>query len=533
MKNAKFQNHFYYFRKLCAMNSQLTYDEYPFLKELGLEKDNKGFSAYGKWSGEGEVITSVNPHNGKPIAIVRMASLKEYEIGMKSMADAQKKWMLTPAPKRGEVVRQLGNALREKKKALGRLISLEVGKIIPEGEGEVQMFIDMCDFVAGLSRNIPGQVFPSDKEGHLLVEMWNPLGMVGVITAFNYPHAAVSWSLLLSMICGNVTVWKPSPSTCLTAIATMKIFESVLKGCGIDPGVIVCCPGSKDLGEAVVNDARIKLVVFTGSTAVGRSVSERVHKRFGKTILELGGNNATVIMDDANIEVAVKDSFFNAIGMAGQRCTNLRRLLVHEKVYDDFVSKLVKLYQGVTIGDPLDSKTLVTPLHYSWAVKEFKTAIENIKAQGGKILFGGSVIENKFSGGNYVMPTIVEINQRTAPIVCHEFFMPILYLIKIEDLDDAIELNNAVPQGLSSSIYTKDMQNVFKWIGPTGSDCGVVNVNTGTTSTELGGKYTYKYIIYQVLSVAKRRLEVEGRLVLIHGNNLCGDLPVLLTMEEM
>jgi len=471
------------------MESNLAFDDYPFLKELGLEKENLGGYYSGKFVGSGETVTSYNPHNGKAIATIKMASPEEYEEAVKSMTKGKKAWAKMPAPKRGEIVRQLGEAFRAKKEALGKLISLEVGKILTEGAGEVQEVIDMCDYGCGLSRMIPGQVFPSEREDHVMIEMWNPVGLIGVITAFNFPFAVFGWNLVLAMICGDLTLWKSAPTTSLVTVATMKIIDEVLQKNDCPEGVVTCCPGGKTIGELVVNDKRLELISFTGSTAVGRRVANAVQDRFGKTILELGGNNASIIMDDANIENAIKACVFAAAGTCGQRCTSLRRLLVHEKVYDDVVSRLVKAYPSIPIGDPLDPKTLVGPLHYKHAVQEYVKGLEEIHHQGGKILVGGKTLEDKFPGGNHILPTIVAIDPRKAPIVKEELFMPILYVIKITSLDEAIELNNDVPQGLGSSVFTSNMQNVFKWIGPLGSDCGLVNVNIGPSGAEIGGAF--------------------------------------------
>jgi aldehyde dehydrogenase family 7 protein A1 len=471
------------------MESELHFEDYPFLKDLGLEKDNLGGFNGSKWVSSDSAVTSVNPHNGHKVATTKQVTAEEYEDTIKIMAANKKAWAKMPAPKRGEIVRQIGEAFRAKKEALGKLITLEVGKILSEGLGEVQEAIDMCDFACGLSRMIPGQVLPSEREDHIILENWNPVGIVGVITAFNFPCAVFAWNLMLSMICGNMTMWKPAPSTPLVTLATMKIILEVLEKNKCPAGVVTCVVGGKEIGEAVSKDKRVDLVSFTGSTFVGKIVSQTVTNRFGRVLLELGGNNATIIMDDANVELAVKGSLFGAAGTCGQRCTSLRRLLIHEKVYDKVKEMLLKAYPSIPIGDPLDSKTLVGPLHYKHGVKEYVDNLKKIEEQGGKIIYGGKTLEEKFPGGNYLLPTLVEIDQKTAPIVQHELFMPILYLIKIKDLDEAIELNNDVPQGLSSSLFTMNMQNVFKWVGPTGSDCGIVNVNIGTSGAEIGGAF--------------------------------------------
>jgi aldehyde dehydrogenase family 7 protein A1 len=471
------------------MESELTFDQFPFLKELGLEKDNLGCYYNGKWHGDGPTYTSVNPHNGKPIARIRFASDKNYEDAVQTMLKGQKEWMGIPAPKRGEIVRQIGDAVRAKKVPLGQLISLEMGKITSEGLGEVQEVIDMCDFACGQSRMIPGQIFPSERENHAMLEMWNPLGLIGVITAFNFPFAVFGWNLANAMICGNMTMWKGSPTTSLVTVASMKIIEEVLKKNNLPEGVVTVVSGEVRPGELMVNDHRMKLISFTGSTAVGRKISKQVAERFGKHILELGGNNAITIMDDADVNMAVKGCLFAAVGTCGQRCTSLRRLFIHEKVFDEVVGKLLNAYPTVAIGDPLDAKTLCGPLHTKFGVKQYVEGLEVIKKQGGKILCGGKTLEDTFPGGNYVLPTIVEIDQRTAPIVKEELFCPILYVIKIKSFSEAVELNNDVPQGLSSSIFTNNIKHAFQWIGPHGSDCGLVNVNIGTSGAEIGGAF--------------------------------------------
>jgi len=472
------------------MESELTFDQYPFLKELGLEKENLGCYFDGKFIGDGETYTTISPITGKPVARVKFASSQNYEDCVEAMTKAKKEWMRTPAPKRGEIVRQIGDAFRAKKEPLGKLISFEMGKILAEGLGEVQETIDICDYACGQSRMIPGQVFPSEREDHTMIEMWNPVGIVGVITAFNFPNAVFGWNLTNSMICGNLTLWKGAESTSLITIATMKIIHEVLEKNKIPSGVVTMVLGlGKTIGEQMINDKRVNLVSFTGSTFIGQRVSRQVNDRFGKTILELGGNNAVIILEDADIKMAVQACLFAAVGTCGQRCTTLRRLMIHEKVYDQVVSKLVAAYPSIAIGDPLDSKTLCGPLHRADAVKMYLDGIEKIKQQGGKILYGGKTLDNPSLTGFYVYPTIVEIDQRSAEIVKEELFCPILYVIKIKNLDEGIELNNAVPQGLSSAVFTQNMKNVFKWIGPNGSDCGIVNVNIGTSGAEIGGAF--------------------------------------------
>jgi aldehyde dehydrogenase family 7 protein A1 len=463
----------------------INFAKYPFLAELGLEETNLGCYTNGEWKGGDEEVTSHNPHDNSVSAKVKLATLDHYEECIKSMEDEKERWFSTPAPARGEIVRQIGDKLREKKDALGSLISLEMGKIKAEGDGEVQEVIDICDLACGLSRSLEGKVLPSERPGHMMLECWNPLGIVGVITAFNFPCAVFGWNACIGMVCGDLMLWKGAPSTPLVSIATTKIFADVLKENGFNSIVSLCQGDGVAIGEKISNDPRIPLVSFTGSTKVGRIVSETVSKRFGKCILELGGNNAVIVMDDANTDMALKACAFSAVGTCGQRCTSLRRIYLHDTVYDDFVAKLVKSYSTVKVGSQLDSDTLMGPLHSKMGVDLYTSAIEKIKAQGGEILTGGKVIEAE---GNYVEPTVVAID-KDAEIVKTETFAPIVYVFKIKDLDEAIKYNNSVPQGLSSSLFTNDIGNYFKWIGPNGSDCGLVNCNIGSSGAEIGGAF--------------------------------------------
>lgn len=363
-----------------------------------------------------------------------------------------------------------------------------MGKIKSEGLGEVQEVIDICDMAVGMSRTISGKVLPSERPDHWMMEVWNPLGIVGVVTAFNFPVAVCGWNAALALICGNMFLWKPALTTCLTSVAFGKIMTDVLAANGFNSVFTVCCGDGPDIGDALVKDERIPLVSFTGSTKVGRHVAAEVARRFGKTILELGGNNATIVMPDSDLELAFQGSVFGAVGTAGQRCTTLRRLFLHEDIYDDFVARMVKAYPAFEkrMGDPLDENTLLGPLHLKRGVDEYLAGIEEIKKQGGKILYGGRKVDGL--DGNYVLPTIVEI-AHDAPIVKTEIFAPILYVFKFSNLDEAIEWNNEVPQGLSSSLFTKNLQNMFQWVGPAGSDCGLVNCNIGTSGAEIGGAF--------------------------------------------
>lgn len=463
---------------------RLTFNDYPFLKELGLSETNSGVYRDGQWTASGEEVLALNPSTNKPIARVKMGSPADYEACVKSMEQEKIRWMKTPAPIRGEVVRQIGEAFRKKKEPLGMLISLEMGKIKSEGLGEVQEYIDICDMATGLSRTLEGKVLPSERPGHFMMEQWNPLGLVGCITAFNFPVAVAGWNAAIAFICGDLMVLKPAPSTNLCAIAVQIIVNEVFDKFGFKSIHTLCCGGA-DVGGLMVNDRRMPLISFTGSTAVGQSIAVDVAKRFGRTILELGGNNAAIIMEDADLDLALKACVFACVGTAGQRCTTMRRIFLHESVYDKFVERMVSAYKTIKSGDPLEEGVLLGPLHSKLAIQQFKDGIQEIKKQGGKILVGGNV---KAGEGNFVEPTIVEISP-SAPIVQHELFAPVAYVMKFKTLDEAIALNNSVPQGLSSALFTKNLQNYFNWVGPAGSDCGIVNCNIGTSGAEIGGAF--------------------------------------------
>lgn len=460
------------------------FSQHPFLKELGLQEQGNFGCFNGEWFGNGNIITSYNPSTGNPIATIIGATKEDYEKCIESTIKAQKEWKSIPAPQRGEILRQFGDECRRLKEPLGKLISLEMGKILPEGLGEVQEVIDICDYAVGLSRMINGSVLPSERKDHVLMEVWNPLGTIGIITAFNFPMAVFGWNAAISLVCGNTQIWKGASTTSLCTIALTKVLESVLRKNGVNPAVssTILGPGST-IGDLLVNDKRISLISFTGSTEIGRGVSTKVHSRFGRTILELGGNNAIIVMDDADLDLVIPATFFAAVGTCGQRCTTCRRLIVHEKVYDEVVNRLKKAYAQLKIGNPLEEGVLCGPLHTESSVKTFVEGIKTIQEQGGKILCGGKQIK-----GNFVEPTMVEID-RSAPIIKEELFVPILYVIKAKDLDDAIEINNSVPQGLSSSLFTNNQKSVFKWIGPEGSDCGIINVNAPSNGAEIGGAF--------------------------------------------
>ncbi|XP_022715297.1 aldehyde dehydrogenase family 7 member B4 [Durio zibethinus] len=459
--------------------------EYEFLSEIGLSSSNLGCFVNGTWKGSGPVISTVNPANNQKIADVTEASIQDYEEGMQACNEAAKIWMQVPAPKRGDIVRQIGDALRTKLQQLGRLVSLEMGKILPEGIGEVQEIIDMCDFAVGLSRQLNGSIIPSERPNHIMLEMWNPLGIVGVITAFNFPCAVLGWNACIALVCGNCIVWKGAPTTPLVTIAMTKLVAGVLEKNNLPGAIFTSFCGGADIGEAIAKDRRIHLVSFTGSSKVGLKVQQTVNERFGKCLLELSGNNAIIVMDDADVQLAVRSVLFAAVGTAGQRCTTCRRLLLHESIYQTVLGQLLGVYKQIKIGDPLEKGTLLGPLHTSSSRKNFEKGIEIIKSQGGKILTGGRLIESE---GNFVQPTIVEISPN-ADVVKEELFAPVLYVMKFNTLKEAIEINNSVPQGLSSSVFTRKPEVIFKWIGPQGSDCGIVNVNIPTNGAEIGGAF--------------------------------------------
>jgi len=460
--------------------------KFSWLKELQLEKTNSGVYN-GTWFANGEITSSVSPANNKVIADVKQGSLEDYEKVIKASQDAWKIWADFPAPKRGEIVRQIGDALREKKHLLGKLVSLEMGKILSEGEGEVQEIIDVCDYAVGLSRMFEGKIIPSERPGHALMEVWNPLGVVGVITAFNFPVAVYGWNSAIGLACGNTFVWKGAPTTPLCSIALTKVIDSVFKKNDLPGGISALITGGAEIGQALAKDERVPLVSFTGSTPVGHKVSLTVQERFGKFLLELGGNNAIIVSEDADIDMVCTAALFSCVGTAGQRCTSTRRLILHESVHDKVVSKLVQSYAKVRIGDPLDTNTLYGPLHTKQAIENYKNAIEEAKKAGGKIEYGGKVLEDR--EGNYVLPTIITGLPHDAKVIHKETFAPIVYAIKFKTLDEAIRYNNEVKQGLSSSLFTTDIGSMFKWIGPKGSDCGIVNVNIPTSGAEIGGAF--------------------------------------------
>ncbi|HJU52680.1 MAG TPA: aldehyde dehydrogenase family protein [Acidimicrobiia bacterium] len=460
-------------------------DSARILEALGLGDLNPGVFA-GEWlDGADGTLEVLNPANGERIASVGQASKEEYERAVTASVAAFERWRMLPAPKRGEYVRQIGHALRTHKEALGSLVSLEMGKIRAEGEGEVQEMIDICDFAVGLSRQLYGLTMTSERPLHRMYEQWHPLGPVGVITAFNFPGAVWSWNAAIAAVCGDTVLWKPSSETPLTAVAVTKICEQVMAGTGFEAVFGLVVGRGSVVGDRMLGDERLPLISATGSTKVGRRVAAAVADRFGRSILELGGNNAIIVMDDANLELAVRAILFAAVGTAGQRCTSLRRLIVHEAVADKLVDRLVDAYKQVPIGDPLDAGTLMGPLVTQQAIRDMMSALERAQQQGGTVVTGGAVIDRP---GNFVEPTIVRI-PADAEIVQEETFAPILYVIEAANLDDAIAIQNGVRQGLSSAIFTDSLRSAERFLSAVGSDCGIANVNIGTSGAEIGGAF--------------------------------------------
>ncbi|HEX7814121.1 aldehyde dehydrogenase family protein [Dyella sp.] len=462
------------------------------LKALGLGSEQSGtYLGQGEWSKttNAGALQPVNPATGEVIASVHASSSADYEVIIKRAQEAFKVWRTTPAPQRGEAVRLCGEALRKHKDALGSLVALEMGKIKPEGDGEVQEMIDIADFAVGQSRMLYGYTMHSERPGHRMYDQYQPLGLVGIISAFNFPVAVWAWNAMLAAICGDVCIWKPSPKTPLSAIATMKICNEALKAGGFPDIFFLFNDAGTDLSQAFVDDKRIPLISFTGSTKVGRMVGERVAKRMGRSLLELGGNNAIIVDETADLKLAIPAIVFGAVGTAGQRCTTTRRLFVHESIIDDVTAKLVTAYKQVEgkIGDPTLSTTLMGPLNSADAVQAYLTAIEKAKASGGKVLTGGAALTDR--KGHFVQPAIVSGVKNSDDVVQTETFAPILYVMPFKTLDEAIELQNSVPQGLSSAIFTQNLKSAEQYLSAAGSDCGIANVNIGTSGAEIGGAF--------------------------------------------
>ena len=461
------------------MNTQEIFDT------LGLTEHNSGAFA-GEWlPASGEVIDVINPTSDERLATVTMASLEDYETIVENSVETFSRWRRLPAPKRGEFVRRLGDALREKIEPLGALVTLEMGKILPEGVGEVQEMVDICDFAVGLSRQLYGNTMASERPDHRMYEHWHPLGPVGVISAFNFPVAVWSWNSAIASVCGDTVVWKPSERTPLTAIAVTNIAQEVMAGSGFEGVFNLAVGDGKTIGDAMSRDRRLPLISATGSCNMGRIVGPTVAQRMGRSILELGGNNAIIVMDDADLDLAVRAALFSAVGTAGQRCTSLRRLLVHRAISDKMLSRLSEAYSQITIGDPLEEGTLMGPVVSKGAIDQLERAVEIAREQGGQVITGGNRIDRR---GYFVEPTIVKV-PREASITQDETFAPVLWVIEFDTLDEAIEIHNGVTQGLSSAIFTESLKNAERFLSHTGSDCGIANVNIGTSGAEIGGAF--------------------------------------------
>ena len=455
-------------------------------EKLALSEDNAGVFD-GEWRGGGAKIDKLSPIDGAKLATVRTAGDDDYKRTIARAQEAFEKWRKTPGPVRGDTVRRLGNALRELKHELGQLVTLETGKIIAEGEGEVQEMIDICDLAVGQSRMLYGLTIQSERASHRLMEQWHPLGLVAVISAFNFPVAVWSWNAALAAVCGDATIWKPSEKTPLTAVAVTKIAERVCRETGADPAIFSLLIGDrKSVGEKLANDPHVPLVSATGSVAMGLNVAKTVHGRLGRTIMELGGNNALIVAPTADIEMATQSIFFGAVGTAGQRCTSTRRVIVHESVADKVRAKLLSAYKLLPIGNPLDRKTLMGPLIDKKAVDAVQESIQKLKAEGGEVLYGGERME--LPGGCYMKPCLASAKPNFK-IVQEETFGPLLYLMTYRDFNEALAIQNGVPQGLTSSIFTNDVREAEKFVSVVGSDCGIANVNTGTSGAEIGGAF--------------------------------------------
>jgi aldehyde dehydrogenase (NAD+) len=458
------------------------------LKNLGIEDFNPGVCwGPGCWSGKDirRQIASINPATGEPIAGVGVGTAADLEVLVKTAQENFKTWRTVPAPVRGDLVRRVGESLRAYKDLLGSLVSLETGKIKEEGDGEVQEMIDMADFAVGQSRMLYGKTMHSERPVHRMYEQWHPLGVIGVITAFNFPAAVWAWNALIAAICGNTVIWKPSSKAPLTAVAIQHLCNRVMEEAGYRGVFNLFVTDEEQLAEGLVQDSRIPLISFTGSTGVGRRVGKLVASRLGRSLLELSGNNAVIVDETAALNLVVPAAVFGAVGTAGQRCTTTRRLIIHQSRYEELISQLIHAYRQLPIGNPLDRKTLVGPLIDAAAVEKFSNAIEELKLQGGEILYGGRVLQRS---GYFVEPTLVRAENHW-DIVQQETFAPILYLISFKTLDEAIELNNAAPQGFSSSLFTNNLRHAEQFLSHRGSDCGIANINLGTSGAEIGGAF--------------------------------------------
>ena len=460
------------------------------LEKLNIKNNQKGCNTGGIWIGEGEILSSFSPVNDLLLGTVQGASVQDYEYILDKAEDAFLSFRTLPAPKRGDLVRQLGNKLREKKSYLGQLVSWEMGKSLQEGLGEVQEMIDICDFAVGLSRQLYGLTMTSERPSHRLYEQYHPLGVVGIISAFNFPVAVWSWNVALAWVCGNVCIWKPSEKTPLCSIACQQIISEVLKENSMPEGISCIINGGAEVGKWIAEDHRIALVSATGSTRMGKDVGQRVASRLGKSLLELGGNNAIIISPHADLNTAIPASVFGAVGTCGQRCTSTRRLIVHESIFEEFINFLQKAYEQLRIGNPLDENNHVGPLIDLDAVEVYTEALSQVEAQGGAWLVSGSVLSEKDYGSNCYVKPAVAIIDHDAPIVYQETFAPILYVIKYKgEIEEAISIQNEVKQGLSSSIMSLNVRETEIFLSHWGSDCGIANVNIGTSGAEIGGAF--------------------------------------------
>jgi aldehyde dehydrogenase (NAD+) len=461
------------------------------LAELGIREVNNGVCTGTVWKETtGSVVESFSPSDGALIARVNQATAADYRDVVENAKKAFKVWRMIPAPKRGEVVRQMGLELRKYKEPLGKLVSYEMGKIYQEGLGEVQEMIDICDFAVGQSRQLYGSTMHSEREKHRMYDQYHPLGIVGVVSAFNFPVAVWAWNTMIALISGDVVIWKPSSKVFLCAVAVHNIVAKVLKANNVPEGVVnLVAAGSRELGDEFFSDKNIPLISFTGSTKIGKKVGRLVGERLGKSILELGGNNAVIVTPDADIEMALRAVVFGAVGTCGQRCTSTRRIIVHDSIYNDFKNRLISIYSNLPIGHALDAKTLVGPLVDKWAVETYLAAIEKVKAEGGKILIGGEVLTGDANpSGCFVTPCIAEVENHYE-IVQDETFAPLLYMMRYSEMEEAVALHNDVPQGLSSAIFSRNMLETEKFLSHEGSDCGIANVNIGTSGAEIGGAF--------------------------------------------
>ena len=460
------------------------------LEKLNIKNNQKGCNTGGIWIGEGEILSSFSPVNDLLLGTVQGASIQDYEHILDKAEHAFLSFRAVPAPKRGDLVRQLGNKLREKKSYLGQLVSWEMGKSLQEGLGEVQEMIDICDFAVGLSRQLYGLTMTSERPSHRLYEQYHPLGVVGIISAFNFPVAVWSWNVALAWVCGNVCIWKPSEKTPLCSIACQQIISEVLKENSMPEGISCIINGGAEVGKWIAEDHRIALVSATGSTRMGKDVGQRVASRLGKSLLELGGNNAIIISPHADLNTAIPASVFGAVGTCGQRCTSTRRLIVHESIFEEFINFLQKAYEQLRIGNPLDENNHVGPLIDLDAVEVYTEALSQVEAQGGAWLVSGSVLSEKDYGSNCYVKPAVAIIDHDAPIVHQETFAPILYVIKYKgEIEEAISIQNEVKQGLSSSIMSLNVRETEIFLSHWGSDCGIANVNIGTSGAEIGGAF--------------------------------------------